>query len=276
MPRINVVDRFFTDPRVEAMGEEFGEYKAMGRCLKAWRIAQDYVPGAVPNNVARYKKDLFASLIKYDLAEEKEGGGVYVYGADEHFNWLVINRKNAKKGGMAKAASGVPKTHLGTPKADSGVPYNSYSNSNSISNSNSNSKKGRALEKTNAPVLEKKFKERHLLFAQKWLDAFFKGTQERKEGVDLDKWANQVRLAEKDGFDLDAIFDFCKTGWWAESGNCQSFPRMRAKKGDLCKLDTITGQLGTKPMTLAQSIESQKKEAATRIYVSKKPEGSPF
>ena len=115
------------------------------------------------------------------------------------------------------------------------------------------------------------FSDDDFAFAKKWSEKFYKGPKK----PDLDKWANHVRLARKDGYDLEAIFDFvAASSFWPK--NAQSFPAMRKRTNDLCKLDTIKGQMGPTTKELREEMEANRKRSAEiNAAIDKERESKP-
>lgn len=105
MPRINVDDDLFIDPRFKALVRCVGnEDQAVGMCVRFWRLAlrcwgRDQ--GLVPEK--QFALENLDLLIDLDLAERREGG-VYARGS-ERFSWIVQKMDAARRGGLASAES---------------------------------------------------------------------------------------------------------------------------------------------------------------------------
>lgn len=85
--------------------DEFQEL-AKGRLHTIWRLAQDYWienRTLIPEKVwvlISYHQD----MIDCGFAEKRESG-IYIYGSEEQFEWLISRRESGRKGGFAKQAN---------------------------------------------------------------------------------------------------------------------------------------------------------------------------
>ena len=113
MPRLNIEDRWFSDPRRAELIAKIGEALTDGSAVKIWKVAQDYyrIKKLVPENIFQklISSDLF---LKFGLAKKLEEG-VYVCGSNELFAWLAIRVQAGKSGGIAKASKS--KQRLASP-----------------------------------------------------------------------------------------------------------------------------------------------------------------
>jgi hypothetical protein len=115
-----VDDRARKDPRFAILGKRLGttRFDALGRMGEVWAYCAEHkayvVPAHIIDVVAEF--DGFAELIcspEVDLAEPSEGG-VRIRGTKGRIEWLEKLRKNAKKGGRARASQKA--SHLASQK----------------------------------------------------------------------------------------------------------------------------------------------------------------
>jgi hypothetical protein len=101
MPRINIEDKWFDDPRRWALVERIGQIATDGAALQIWRVAQNYYRQRtlIPHEVYSACKHA-ADFIAVKLAEERPDG-VYVKGSTELFNWIRLKSEAGQKGGRA-------------------------------------------------------------------------------------------------------------------------------------------------------------------------------
>lgn len=117
MARINFEDSVFTTPQWNKLIvsiakkyahcdlDEFQEL-AKGRLHTIWRLAQDYWienRTLIPEKVwilIPYHQD----MIDCGFAEKRESG-IYIYGSEEQFEWLISRRESGRKGGLKRQAN---------------------------------------------------------------------------------------------------------------------------------------------------------------------------
>lgn len=117
MARINFEDSVFTTPQWNKLIvsiakkyahcdlDEFQEL-AKGRLHTIWRLAQDYWIDnrtLIPEKVwalIPYHQD----MIDCGFAEKRESG-IYIYGSEEQFEWLISRRESGRKGGLKRQAN---------------------------------------------------------------------------------------------------------------------------------------------------------------------------
>jgi hypothetical protein len=103
MPRINIEDSLFKDPRWYSLILKCGDqYKALGIVATAWILAQKHwlEHGCIPQKA--WLKDLDL-LIETELAERWDDGSIYVKGSKKAFAWLIQRSEAGRKGGKKKA-----------------------------------------------------------------------------------------------------------------------------------------------------------------------------
>lgn len=104
LARINVEDEFYLDPRFRALIRKIGdEDKAVGMCLRLWRVAQkywgkDHTP--IPYDV--FKLEGLEDLLEVGLAE-KSDEGIYARGSKDRFDWYRQKIEAGRKGGLKSA-----------------------------------------------------------------------------------------------------------------------------------------------------------------------------
>jgi hypothetical protein len=110
MPRINVEEVFFTDPRLTKMALKMSSFPmAVGCCVLAWRQAQTYwrvnkkgLPLPVFNQL-----EGAAVMLEVGLAFLTSCGEfVYFAGSKEQFDWLKEREEAGRRGGISKSANG--------------------------------------------------------------------------------------------------------------------------------------------------------------------------
>lgn len=105
MARINIDDEVLSDPSFMGLVSILGdEEKALGKVLKAFRVAQKYwVDGnkLVPESLWGALK--LEDLIVCDLAVRKPEG-IYVKGSENAFDWLIQKKIAGQKSGEARRA----------------------------------------------------------------------------------------------------------------------------------------------------------------------------
>lgn len=128
MPRINLEDAFFTDPRVERLHQKVGE-SYVTLCLIAFRLAQHYwLPDKELIPLKSWTgSGLGEELIEVGMAEKRETG-IYVSGTEKHFAWWFRRQEAGRRGGTARAAN-AKQTKANPSKPKQGQPSSSSSSS---------------------------------------------------------------------------------------------------------------------------------------------------
>lgn len=150
MPRINIDDSLWTDPKRRflrfcmAIGDEV---KALGWVVIAFRLAQRFwipqVKGGPEKQLIPRDEWVAAgipeSFVQFDLAEIRKDG-VYVRGSEEQFRWWFASRANGGRGGRPRKDN--PEETHGLPSGNApvsrGVP-GGYPTKPSSSSSSSSS-----------------------------------------------------------------------------------------------------------------------------------------
>jgi hypothetical protein len=143
MPRINVDENWWTDPRRTLLIAKIG-ILADSVMLQAWRVSQDYwkhdkqpVPKKVFHSIPHAKE-----IIECILAEETDQG-VYVCGSSSRHDWLCKRLHNAKKGGEANRKQNEANPEQTRPSSSS-----SFSKRKNTTRSNGSSTRSSAILKT--------------------------------------------------------------------------------------------------------------------------------
>ena len=129
MPRINIDEKLFADPRFKYLESKIGYEMAIGQCVKLWFLAQKYyVPNrqAIPGVMMTIAGLPVSHLLDCGLIDEADGGFV-ASGCEDQFNWLFKSIENGKKGGR--------RTH-GLPMGKAQLPQRVTTSSSSSSSSN--------------------------------------------------------------------------------------------------------------------------------------------
>jgi hypothetical protein len=131
MPRINIDEKFLTDPRFEALVEELSDKDtAIGVCVRLWMLAQKYyVPDLkpIPDHIIGLSKLPIAILEGCHLVK-REGSDWFACGSDEQFAWLLRSYENGRKSAEARKSK---VTIVQPPPNDSGTTSSSSSSSSS-------------------------------------------------------------------------------------------------------------------------------------------------
>jgi len=150
MPRLNIEDDWWSDPRREALGRLLGnEDMADIVMLKAWRCAQRYwkegrklIPRSVFNLLQGAHFILDVGLAKID-----DSGHVYVSGSRGQFDWLHRRAEDGRRGGAKsvqkrreKYGTAQPQIAEASPKGGFDVSRRVPEPSSSSSSSSSSSK----------------------------------------------------------------------------------------------------------------------------------------
>lgn len=104
MPRINVEDEWFDDPRRELLKGFVGE-AVDTVALAMWRLSQRYYRLEILV-VPVEKFELMAHWDAFEKAKlaRRENGGVYICGSRDRFSWLSEQRERGRLGGLARAS----------------------------------------------------------------------------------------------------------------------------------------------------------------------------
>lgn len=141
MPRINVEESIYSDPRFQDFCIAVGnKYLAIGYMVGAWTLAQRYwCPGrlAIPENEFK-ASGLPDALIQCRLAESSSDG-IRIKGSEDHFAWWFKRQEAGRLGGLAKA-SNAKQTLANVYQNVANLPSSSSSSSSSFSNSSSEDK----------------------------------------------------------------------------------------------------------------------------------------
>jgi hypothetical protein len=104
MPRINIEEKLYVDPRFIKLRDKMGEPMAIGWLVILWRFAQqNYRDGILDIPHKSYEFYGFPDdLITFEFVE-KTDKGYYIKGSKRNFEWINKNRESGKKGGEANA-----------------------------------------------------------------------------------------------------------------------------------------------------------------------------
>lgn len=120
MPRINIDDNLYFDPRFKALTKLLNsEEMALGRMVVIFRMAQKYYVDdkkLIPIDI--WEMQGFDDVEKVGLAERRENG-IYVKGSEQYFDWLIKIKAKSKKGGVKSAAIRKQKYGTAQPKTQS-------------------------------------------------------------------------------------------------------------------------------------------------------------
>ena len=114
MARVNIDDGAFMDPRFVVLGQLLGtsEFDALGRMAHVWRWCTDRQQHTV-------SAALLAAVMRHENASKlvvssglgvEVSDGIRIAGTRGRIEWVAKLRKNAKKGGAAKASKRQSKT----------------------------------------------------------------------------------------------------------------------------------------------------------------------
>jgi hypothetical protein len=105
MPRINIEDSIYKDPRFTQLVLKVQNLdQALGMLVRAWTVAQKWFlteTKRIPEN--EWEKNFLSHhLIEVGLVK-KDDSGYWVCGANEQFSWLTQRVEAGKLGGLARA-----------------------------------------------------------------------------------------------------------------------------------------------------------------------------
>jgi len=104
MPRINVEEGFWSDPRFEALVAEVGDkWKAVGLAVCFWRSAQHAWREEKGIDRSIFDRVFDDALIKCGLARV-QNGHIFAAGAQDAFKWLKDREEAGRRGGLSKAS----------------------------------------------------------------------------------------------------------------------------------------------------------------------------
>jgi len=134
MPRVNVEQKVFTDPRFSHLGQLLGtnRYEAIGRMTVVWSVCTEQNWYVLPIDVLNHifdDVDHFADLVVLADLGRKKSHGIYIRGTRGRIEWLErkrrASRENGKKGGRPRKTELKPKKNrrrFPTETAPSPVP----------------------------------------------------------------------------------------------------------------------------------------------------------
>lgn len=132
MPRINLEDTWFDDPRRTRLIEQIGEIQTDGLAVKLFRLAQTYfrshklIPEKIFKIVPHSHLWLDAGLA--EITDE----GVRISGQDEAFSWIKKLQVAGKKGGLSLSKPSKASRSKLKPQEPSSSSSSSSSASNNI------------------------------------------------------------------------------------------------------------------------------------------------
>lgn len=104
MPRLNIDDIWFDDPRRTELGIKLkSPLIADGVALSMWRLAQTYFRVGLLVPADQYKRMAFHLEFQESGLAEYFTDGVYIKGRDDAFDWIRKKQQSGRKGGKAKA-----------------------------------------------------------------------------------------------------------------------------------------------------------------------------
>lgn len=106
MPRLNIADIWFDDPRRTELGIKLkSTLIADGVALSMWRLAQTYFRVGLLVPVDQYKRMPFYIEFQESGLAEYFTDGVYIKGRDDAFDWIRKKQESGRKGGKVKPKS---------------------------------------------------------------------------------------------------------------------------------------------------------------------------
>ena len=128
MARINIEEKWWSDPRRGRLIRLVGPRVADGLMLEAWRLAQEF-NGEPFNGSDYFDKAELEHMSSCGLAT-LEQGLVYVKGSKQHHSWLLSRREAASRGGKKSAQLRQATLEQTSSKSKQIQPSYSISNSN--------------------------------------------------------------------------------------------------------------------------------------------------
>lgn len=184
MPRINIEDSYFIDPRRSRLIALLSNADmADGLMLRAFKLAQKYWCNKDNPKQLVPEKAFFGEkldiLIETNWAEKRDNG-FYIHGVEANFNWWFEKVKAGRKGGLAKRSSA--KAVLSTSKQN-------------VASSSSSSSFSKELIHTcafdNAPLFNTMWQEYPVRKGKKAALRHFKATVKNQQDFDNIKKALQ-------------------------------------------------------------------------------------
>lgn len=101
MPRINVDDIWFDDPRRSKLALKLQSYLLSdGVAINMWRLAQTYFRVGLLVPIEQYERMDYAKEFSSVGLAEYYSDGVYIKGRNDAFDWLKKRQENGRKGGQ--------------------------------------------------------------------------------------------------------------------------------------------------------------------------------
>ena len=132
MPRINIEEKWWSDPRRGRLADKLGRRYADGLMMEAWRLSQEFNGESFEWKpyFEKHEVEALASVCLADAQDEL----IYIKGSKEHHDWITKKRQSAMKGGMAnkRRINNLPEANASECLADA-KPSSSSSSSSSCS-----------------------------------------------------------------------------------------------------------------------------------------------
>jgi ribosomal protein S27AE len=121
MPRLNIEDEWFDDPRRDDLARKIGAIEADGVAVRMWRLAQTYFRTGklLPTDI--FERVPFAKEWEEVGLAERQIDGVYIKGQKERFAWLGARSEAGKIGGATRVSKKLGSKHWANDRLNSAV-----------------------------------------------------------------------------------------------------------------------------------------------------------
>jgi hypothetical protein len=223
MPRLNIEESFWSDPKTLDLIAEIGQVAAVGAWVLANKVAQSHWAkdrSLIPKDKAKKLKHFDELLSSEWLMECDEG--YYFSGSKTHHEWLLLRKKAASRGGKGRY-SNINNLEPSKPQANASKSKQTQA-SNSNSNSNSNSVNKNNCE-TGSKKKKAKPKKQAIETAPTWQKYF--AAYRKRYGVDPVRNAKTnsqmksfvTRIGENESPHVAEFFVGCGDSWFCKQGH---------------------------------------------------------
>lgn len=173
MPRINIEDDWFDDPRREALIAKIG-IVADAVALRMWRLAQTYFRNRKLTPATLFEQVPYWQEFEAAGLAERRGDHVYIRGQGERFAWLLQKSEAGARGGRASAKSRSENTEENSKQkqANASKSKQTQASSSSSSSSSASSSTSGSASKEEAAHADASAPSPAKAFIEAYCDAF--------------------------------------------------------------------------------------------------------
>lgn len=161
MPRININEKWWSDPRRGRLSDKMGRRSADGLMVEAWRLSQEF-NGEFFNWKDYFDQAEVEHMSSCGLAT-LEQGLIYIKGSKECHEWLVERRRSGRIGGTKSAQLRQAQVEQPSTTAQANVKQTQPSSSSSSSSSKKNINTSNSVGAKAASVPSKKWEKADLI-----------------------------------------------------------------------------------------------------------------